>query len=728
MKTASKRPLCQHTMVPPAYLDQHFLPLNRSYDLATTNSLTHQYSATKRSQLNGQPVAKVQSYSNNLAAPSIDYNRATQSCSVLPSPKSPAKNSQCFNNKAKKSQLSLSKGPGTLSLDHWKNPFHPAGKALSSPLSHPKPQITSSSDLTKTSSSLEPSQTHSSSQLPLPEPQTTSSSLDFHCTSPLLKSNQKVSHSSLSNLQPQETSLLDILWVSSLRPKQKVNRSALLESKPQKTSILDGLWTSLLVHNQRSLSSPSLSTKAQTNNSLQTPHSLEFHQTALNSPLEDSGLQRKSILTSKASALSLPLSSVKSRESPALHSAHQSQSLSVFQPKSQAVLALDHHFQSLSSPRCHSMFQSTASPSDKSRATEQPPSHLKPNAPAQASSSTKHCLKKSAAASTRASRPQSKGSLDFSAKIESDKEIPWTLRYGHPCIVKGGTIPDRVVNKIINSLSKTRIQRDLSRQILFRRMRGRPNPHPGPRISSTYTVCLTCASCIKSPCNHLKGKRDPHCGRLFVIPTPEANSEGKIQVKLLFLLTLPETYSSPFLPPLSIRGSQPEDALIDNLEEMEKTSQLFSTSESDTSQELRVKKRSLTVSSKSKVVSQKEQIVDWLLYVKNNDSFHSPSQIPPPPSSCSSSPSSVSTATHSPTSSSSSSSASPSEPFLSRDTAPYLLSNSVVTNLLSHHRLPPGVSWLEFICSKDYQPLSGKPSKKQSPHPKTPPVRNANTV
>lgn len=107
-----------------------------------------------------------------------------------------------------------------------------------------------------------------------------------------------------------------------------------------------------------------------------------------------------------------------------------------------------------------------------------------------------------------------------------------------PCIIKGGTVPDDVVNKIINSLSKTRIQKDLCRQILFRRMRGRPNPYPGPRISSSYVICLACASCIKSQCYHLTGKKDPRAATLFVIPTPEPSAEGQIKMKLVLIMGL----------------------------------------------------------------------------------------------------------------------------------------------------------------------------------------------
>ncbi|XP_063080846.1 casein kinase II subunit alpha'-interacting protein [Cavia porcellus] len=585
-------------MVPFEYYDQYFLPLNHSYHLAKTNSLTHQHNAKKLNQLSNQPVSKVQSYRNSLATSSLNYNQAVQSCSGLPSPKSQGKISQGLNNRATKSRLSLSKCSVNPTQYPWRNSLHPTEKALNSNLAHCKPQTTSSSDLNKTSSSLEPSQTSLSSQLPLPKFQTTSSNLDFHWTSPLLQSKQKVSHS-LSHLQHQETPLLNIMWASSLRPSLKANTS-LVQPKPQKTSPLDCFWTSLLVHNQRSLSSPSLDTKPQTNNLLQTSHSFEFIPMALNSPVEESRPPKEPILLSNPSILSLPYSHVKSRKSPLLHSAHRSQSLSVFKPKSQAVLTLVPDFQTLSSPLCHSKFQKTTSPNDEDRATELLPSHLQPNAPVEALSSTKHCIKRTAA-STWDSRLQSKSSFDFSARTESDKAIPWILDYGHPCIVRGGNIPDHVVTKIINSLSKTRIQQDLSRQILFRRMRGRPNPRPGPRLSSAYTVCLSCASCIKSPCNHLRGKKDPRCGTLFVIPTPEANSEGKIEVKLLLVLTLPETSFSP--TPLFVKGHQLEDVPNDNLEEMERISQFFPTSGSGTFQVLRMKKTGLATSTENRVMS-----------------------------------------------------------------------------------------------------------------------------
>ncbi|XP_010601211.2 casein kinase II subunit alpha'-interacting protein [Fukomys damarensis] len=400
------------------------------------------------------------------------------------------------------------------------------------------------------------------------------------------------------------------MWASSLRPKQKANKSTLLQSKFQKTSSLDCLWTSILVHNERYLSSPSLSTKPQTSNFLQTSHSLEFSQMALSSPLQDFRPQKKTILTYNPSVLSLPSSHKKLQKSPLLHSVHRSESLSVFHPKSQTLLTLDHNFQTLSSPICHSKFQNTTSQNDKHTATELPPSHPESNAPCQSLSSTKHCIK-STAASTWGSGLQNKSSFDFSARTESGKEIPWTLDYSHPCIVKGGTVPDHVVNKIVNSLSKTRIQRDLSRQILFRRMRGKPNPRPGPRLLSTYTVCLSCTSFIKSPCNHLIGKKDPRCGTLFVIPTPEANFEGKIKVKLLLILSLPETSFSPFLPILPMKGNQPEDPLNDNLEEMEKISQFFPTSESDIIQGLGVKKRWLAASPENKVKFCCPYYADW---------------------------------------------------------------------------------------------------------------------
>ncbi|XP_033067465.1 casein kinase II subunit alpha'-interacting protein [Trachypithecus francoisi] len=719
-------------MVPLAYYGQHFVPLDYFYQLSSAKSLTHQRTGEKLNQFNNQSVAKVQSHSNHLAELPLGSNRKVWRCSVLPSPKSQNKISQSFCDRILNSPLSHAKHQNTPSLGlHWRSSLWPAQRALNSHLLHSKAQTTSSSDL-KMTSSRELNQTTLSSQLPFSKPQTASPSLDVCWQSPSVKYHQRVSNSSLFHLQNQEIPSINIISTSSsLRPKQKALSSTLLQSKPQKTSSLDCLWTSLLQHNQRSLSSPSLNTKLQISDLFWTSPSFKPNQMALTSPLLDSRFQKIPILNSNPTVASLPLSHSKARQSASSYFVHPSEILPLFQLNSQSMFMLDCNFQTPSSPVCHSKFQNTTSPNDKHRVTHLPSPHPKTNVSGQLLSSSKHCTRNTAA-STLGFRLQSKSTFEISPKTESNKEIPWTLKYSQPCIVKGGTVPDDVVNKIVNSISKTRIQRDLCRQILFRRMRGRPNPHPGPRLSSNYVVCLACASCIKSPCNHFRGKKNPHCATLSVIPTPEANSEGKIEVKLVLILSLPETFSSCL--PFPMKENQPNEAPEDSLEGVEKTPQFFPTSERDI-QGLNMKQKWGTVAPENKVIGQQPQAIDWLFYVKKKNS-QPPSLLPPSSSSTSSSSTtsssysvaSASSASSSSSSSSSSFSISPSSPPPSKECITLTLSRRVFPKVRSYHRLPAGVSWLEFIYSKDYQLHPRKPNRSQSSSLKTKPVRNNNTV
>ncbi|KAM5281154.1 casein kinase II subunit alpha'-interacting protein [Ctenodactylus gundi] len=718
-------------MMPLEYYDQNYVPLDHSYQLATTNSLTHQSNREISSQVNKQPLAKIQTYSKNPVIHQLSSNGKIQNSSILPTPKSQMTIPQGLSNRAITSPLSLCKSPVTSSLDlHQRSSLSPAWKAFNSSLSYSKPQKMSSSDLSKTSSSLEPKQTTLGSELPIYKLQTTSSSENLHWTSQSLKSNLRVLSSSLSHLQHQETPIANSFWASSsLRPNHKSYSSTLLSSKFQ-TASLDDLWTSLLVQNQRSLSSPTLNTKLQTNGFIQTPPSLERDQMAAGSPLPDSRPQKDPTLSSNPTFLRLPPSHEKLRQSPFSHSTHQCESSPALNPKSQTVLTVDRNFQMVSSSICHSKFQNTTSKNDKHHPIELPTSQTKPNVSGQSLPSDTHCVK-NIASWTWSSGLQRKSSFDTSAKTESEKDISWTLHYCLPCIVKGGTMSDDVVNRIVSSLSKSRIQRDLSRQILLRRMRGKPNPRPGPRLLSTYTVCLVCASCIKSQCNHITGKKGPHCATLFVIPIPEASSEGKIAVKLVLILSLPEASFSPLVPPPPVDGKQPHEALHDeNLKDVEKIPQVPSTSEPSIIQELSRNTKCSLMSPENKFVSQQSQAAsDWLLYVKKSSNLRSRSQTPSPfSSSSSSSSSSVSSTMSSLTSFSSSSFAFPPEPPPPRGAAPPALSGCVLADMLSCCRLPPGVSWLEFICSEDYHPLPGKPKKMQLSAPQRKPASSATTV
>lgn len=697
-------------MVPLAYYDQEFMPLGHSYQIETTSSLK-QYTGENLNQPNNQPVVRVQSHSNHLAAPLLSSNQKVQRSSA----KSQDTVSQSFHDRVLKSPLCHSKHQAVPSLDlHQRTLLQPNGRAMSSPLFHPKPQTTSLLDLNKTSSSLESNQTALTSQLSLPQPKNTPS-LNLRRISPALKSNQRVSSSSFFTFKHEETPSLDILWTSSsLRSHQRAIRSTLPQSKPQKSCVLDSLWTSLLQHNQRSLSSPSLNSMPQTNDLLQTSPLLQPNQMALNPLLPDSRPQTPPVLSPNPCVLSLTSSNSKPQKSPLAHSLHQTQSLPLIQPTSQMVL--DHAFRTLSSPVSHSKFHSVILSNDKHRATDLSLPHLKPNVSGQSLSSSKSCTR-NIAASTMGSRIQSQSSFDLFAKTESNKEVLWNFNYIYPCIVKGGNIPDDAIHKIINSLSKARIQRDLCRQIVLRRMRGKPNPYPGPRLSSNYVVCLACVSCIKPQCHHLTRKKDPRGATLFVIPTPESNSEGEIEVKLAFILFLPETFSSCL--PFPVKENQPDEALEDNLEGIEKLSPFFPASEPDI-QELHRKKKWLTVAPENKVVSEQLQAIDWLLYVKRSSNSQPQKGFPSSRSSLSFSSSS--------SSSSSSRSTAPSSPLCYEESTASTLSGCVLTKVLTYHRLPAGVSWLEFIRSKNHEPLPGKTHRRRPPPPKTNPVKNSAIV
>ncbi|XP_051006424.1 casein kinase II subunit alpha'-interacting protein [Acomys russatus] len=705
-------------MVPLDYHDQNVLQFDNSQQQDTNNSPIHQYTGDKVNQPNNQLMSKEQSQSTVTVNSSSFHNKA-QSCSTLSTPKS--KVIQGSYNRAMKSSSLNSKYPATYSKDlQLKTSVHPSWESLDISLSHDKPQTTSSSKFANTSS-LEPSQIASTSRLPLPKPQT-SSNIDVWWKSPLLGFTQKLSTSTSSSLPHQETPVNMIWTLPSLENSPSEPKSTLCNSKSQKESSLDNLWSSLLESNKKALSSPPLNNKPQRNDFLPTSSPLEFNRMGQNSPLSDCKPLKVPVSNSNNNFLSLPLSQAKSRKSPLLsNSVLPSQSFPTCQPKPKTVVRCGHSSRVVSSSVCHSKAQNSTSVNDKHRAHRLPSAHPKPTVSGKKASSPKPYVKNKSA-SVLSSKPQSKDSPEESVKPEPENESPWSLYYSHPCIIKGGTVPVDVVNKIINSISKSTIQKDLSRQILFRRMRGRPNPRPGPRLSSTYTVCLECASYIKSQCSHLTGKKDPRCATLFVIPTPENSSDGKVDLKLVLILSLPETSSSSCLQ-LSMKDSQADnhlEALDNNLEDLETITQFFSASESDFIQELNSKGKWLAASSENKDLSPKPQAVDWLLYVKNSNNTQPQGQVPAP--SCSSSSSSSS-------SSCSISSSSSSSTGLSTTGSPYKgptptpLSGYTLSKVRSYHRLPPGVSWLEFIRGSS----SEATKTRQSASPKTKHVRTRNT-
>ncbi|XP_038201827.1 casein kinase II subunit alpha'-interacting protein isoform X2 [Arvicola amphibius] len=584
-------------MVPLTYHDQRFVHLDDSQQQTTINSPTHQYTCNAVNQFNSQPVAKEQSQ-NTVTVPRPSFNKKAQSFSTLTSPSS--KMTQDPYKRVMESSSLYSKCPTIPSKDlHLKSSFNTSWKSLGSPVSHHKPPTISSPSFTN-ASALEPSQLALRSRLSLPKTQT-SSSIDLCWESPSFESTQRVPTPSPSTLQHQETPSPNVIWTSpSLDLSPSEPTLTLCTSKSQKEPLLDCVRSSLLESNQKVLSSPQLRPKLQRNNSPPTS-SLESNRMSQNSPLSERKASKSPASNSNNNVQSLPLSQIKSRKPP--HSVHPSPSLPTWQPKPKTALKCEPRTRTLSSPACHNKVQNTASLKDKCRARPLSSVPPKPNISGQRVSSPKPCIKNKNA-SIPSSRLQSKASVEQKVKPQPENEVPWSLDYSHPCIIKGGTVPVDVVNKIVNSISKSTIQKDLSRQILFRRMRGRPNPHPGPRLSSTYTVCLECASCIKSQCSHLTGKKDPRCATLFVIPTPESRSDGKIDVKIVLILSLPETSaSSCYQSPM--KGNKPDDNLEvidDNIEELEKITQFFPASESDLIQGLKRNQKWLAVSSEDKDV------------------------------------------------------------------------------------------------------------------------------
>lgn len=694
-------------MVPLGYNNKYFGYVQDCQQQATDNSPIHYYTGDKQNQSYSQPMCKEQSQNTVTVSPA-SFNKKAQS-------------TQGSYNRAMKSSSSLystcSMTPSKDSL--LKNSSYPSWKSLDSSLSHHKSETTSLTSFTSTSS-LEPSKISSRSRLLLPKTQT-SSSIDLCWKSPSLESNQRVSTSSSTSVQHHEAPSLNIIWTTpSLESNQSEHDSQLCKSKSQKDSSLDRLWSSLLESSQKALSSPSFTNRLQRNSFPPTSSSLEFSRVARNSPLPDCSKPLKiPVSNSNNNVFSLPLSPAKSRKStPSPHSFLPSRRLSTCQPKPKIVARCDPSTRAINTAVCHPKVQNTASLSDKQRPRQLPSIHPKPNPSGQRVSSPKPCIKNKIA-SVPCSRLPNKSSVERSVKTEPENEISWALDYSHPCIIKGGSVPVDVVNKIINSISKSTIQKDLSRQILFRRMRGKPNPRPGPRLSSTYSVCLECASAIKSQCNHLSGKRDPRCATLFVIPTPESSTDGKVDVKIILILSLPEKPSSTCfqLPMKDSKSENNLEALDDNLDVLEKITQFFPASESDFIQGLKTKRKCLAVSSESKDLSQEPQSIDWLLYVKNSNGIQLETQVQGPSSSSSSSCSSVSS------SSSASSIGRPSPPTPWVDPTPVPVSGYVLAKVRSYHRLPPGTSWLEFIRGSSSDTIK----LRQSPPVKAKPVRSHNS-
>ncbi|XP_074155903.1 casein kinase II subunit alpha'-interacting protein isoform X1 [Sminthopsis crassicaudata] len=278
------------------------------------------------------------------------------------------------------------------------------------------------------------------------------------------------------------------------------------------------------------------------------------------------------------------------------------------------------------------------------------------------------------------------------SKAMPNREPSWSLFYLKPCIVDGVIIPNEIVKNIVSSIPQSRIHRDIRKQILLRWMRGRPNPQPGPRLSSTYTVCLVCACWIRYGCSHVKGRKDPNGAKLVAIPTPLPGSEGEMGVRLVLQIPQPKPSSISCLPCPSYEEQHPQAPAEEHdtltIPEGERNQEALILTESACTSTLptpNIAIQSVTPAIQPQSTNHQFQGVKWLLYIKTMTG-----PLPQyPPSSFSSSSSS---------------------PF-----SPSSFSDCVSFESFIYHRLPPGVYWLDFIYSKDYQTRDKRISERHQP-------------
>ncbi|XP_036609546.1 uncharacterized protein LOC118845650 isoform X2 [Trichosurus vulpecula] len=114
----------------------------------------------------------------------------------------------------------------------------------------------------------------------------------------------------------------------------------------------------------------------------------------------------------------------------------------------------------------------------------------------------------------------------------------------------GGTISKEFFNSIISSVPREKIKNDIQKQILLRRMRGYHNTQPGSRLSTSYTICLACASWIPYGCPHVNGMRDPYAAQLVAMPSPMPTSKDEMGIKYVLQVPQPKAdiiWDSPHL-------------------------------------------------------------------------------------------------------------------------------------------------------------------------------------
>ncbi|XP_007493195.2 uncharacterized protein LOC103106823 isoform X1 [Monodelphis domestica] len=146
------------------------------------------------------------------------------------------------------------------------------------------------------------------------------------------------------------------------------------------------------------------------------------------------------------------------------------------------------------------------------------------------------------------------------ARTKQKIESSLCFSYLKPYTIEGGTVSDEIVNEIINSISEEKIKNDI--MFLIEQTKECPIPQTDHNLSSSYNVCLHCASWIPYGCPHVKRMNYHGRAKLMAIPIPIPGSKRKMDIK--FVLKLPkQQYSSMFCLTLPRHGtSVPSNPLL----------------------------------------------------------------------------------------------------------------------------------------------------------------------
>ncbi|XP_051840333.1 uncharacterized protein LOC127553574 [Antechinus flavipes] len=119
-----------------------------------------------------------------------------------------------------------------------------------------------------------------------------------------------------------------------------------------------------------------------------------------------------------------------------------------------------------------------------------------------------------------------------------NREPPWCLTYIKPYTIEGENITHRTVNNIIKSIPQEKIKNDIYKQILLQRIKDCSHFKNGLCLTSTYSVCLICASWIPYGCPHVQKIIDPCRAKLLSISSLLPGSKEEMSVK--FVLQVPQ--------------------------------------------------------------------------------------------------------------------------------------------------------------------------------------------